>query len=536
MKHLIYSLLVGSTIVLSSCESKLDEKHDNPDGFTTAEIEYLFSKGALKAIENDYGDTWNYNFRLIGNYIQTTARQTGENRINLYQNIQDDKGRWENYYVTRMSTLTEIDKMYATLSPELQKKYQNYVEASKILKAFNTAIATDFFGNMPYSEAFTARNSIYGGTVILQPKYDTQKDIYYAILEDLKTAAAYFKTATADDTFKRQDIVYSGNCDGWYRFANSLRLRYAMRISNIDPDKAKQVVSELPLDQLITKNSDNAYIKVSGIETAPDGIWRAMRESHSKAQSYYMYAPELTVNMLKTANDPRLQVFYQPATDDDGNVFEDSKEIIGYPSSADRATALVNGPEGTKLFQIYGCLNTVTFRNNYQLPVGIGMTAAEVYLCLAEAAQRGLYSGNAEEFYNKGVILSIQNYYEYYKNSDAEKGKDTAIANKDVSDATMSSWLATSTFKFNPSKALEQIATQKWLHLGFLQMYENWAEYRRTDLPVLEDDRENGALLNKQNAPVRFLYPSKEASMNTENYNAQSQYNKIDVRLWWDVK
>ena len=83
---------------------------------------------------------------------------------------------------------------------------------------------------------------------------------------------------------------------------------------------------------------------------------------------------------------------------------------------------------------------------------------------------------------------------------------------------------------------MEQIATQKWLHLGFLQIYENWAEYRRTDFPILDEDRENGALLNKENAPVRFLYPAKEASMNTENYNAQSEYNKIDARLWWDVK
>lgn len=249
-----------------------------------------------------------------------------------------------------------------------------------------------------------------------------------------------------------------------------------------------------------------------------------------------MYAPELTVNMLKEANDPRLQVFYQPATNDDGDVYEESKEIIGYPSSADKAIALVNGPDGTRLFEIYGCLNTVTFRKNYQLPVGIGMTAAEVYFCLAEAAQRGLFSGNAEEFYNKGVSLSIQNYYEYYKNSDADKGKDMNIANRDVSDGTLGSWLATSTFKFNPSKALEQIATQKWLHLGFLQIYENWAEYRRTDFPILDEDRENGALLNKENAPVRFLYPAKEASMNTENYNAQSEYNKIDARLWWDVK
>ena len=372
--------------------------------------------------------------------------------------------------------------------------------------------------------------------MIFRPKYDTQKDIYYAILDDLKSAAAYFQTATSNDSFNQQDIVYQGNCNGWYKFANSLRLRYAMRISNVDPDKAKQVLAELSLDQLITTNADNTYIKTDNQSTAPDGIWRAMRESHSKAQSYYMYPPEFTVNLLKEATDPRLVVFYQPATDDEGDVYEGSTEILGYPSSADEAIKLVNGPDGTRLFEIYGCLNTVTFRKNFKLPVGIGMTAAEVYFCLAEAAQRGLKSGNAEEYYNKGVILSIQNYYEYYKNSDAPKGKDANIANRDVSDATLGSWLAASSFKYNPAKALEQIATQKWLHLGFLQIYENWAEYRRTDFPIFDDDRENGALLNKENAPVRFLYPSKEASMNTENYNAQSAYNKIDARLWWDVK
>lgn len=536
MKHLIYSLLLGTVVAFSSCGDTLDEKHNNPDAFTETEIEYLFSHGALRTIENDYADTYNYNFRRLGVYLQTTSQQAGKDRNNLYQNIQSDLGRWENYYVSRMSTLTEIDKIYATLSPEKQKSYQNYIEAGKILKAFNTAMATDFFGNMPYSEAFTARNAIYGGTVIYRPKYDTQKDIYYALLDDLKSAAAYFKTATTNATFDRQDIVFKGNCQGWYKFANSLRLRYAMRISNIDPNKTKEVLAELPLDLLITTNEENATITVQGgQDSTPDGIWRAMKESHTKGNGYYMYAPERTVNMLKEANDPRLAVFYQPATDDNGNVIEGSTEIIGYPSSADAAIDLVNGPDAGNLFKIYGCLNTITFRKNYKLPVGIGITAAEVYLCLAEAAQRGLYNGNAEEFYNKAVVLSIQNYYGYYKESDAE-GKVDSIVNTDISDATLNSWLATSTFKFNSSKALEQIATQKWLHLGFLQIYENWAEYRRTDLPVLDDDRENGTLLNKENAPVRFLYPAKEASMNTENYNAQSENNKISARLWWDTK
>ena len=73
-----------------------------------------------------------------------------------------------------------------------------------------------------------------------------------------------------------------------------------MRISNVDPEKAKSVLSELSIDQLITTNDDNAYIKVSGQSTAPDALWRAMNESHSTGQGFYMYAPELMVNKFKT--------------------------------------------------------------------------------------------------------------------------------------------------------------------------------------------------------------------------------------------
>lgn len=174
-------------------------------------------------------------------------------------------------------------------------------------------------------------------------------------------------------------------------------------------------------------------------------------------------------------------------------------------------------------------------RKNYYLPAGIAMTAAESYFCLAEAAQRNLIAGDAASYYNKGILLSVQQYYDFYKNSTAD-GVDEELADRDVSDETLQAWLNTSTFHYDESKALEQIATQKWLHLNILQTYENWSEYRRTDLPVLDDDRENGMLLNKENTPVRFLYPAKEASMNTENYNAQAEYNKIDVRLWWDIK
>lgn len=542
MKYQLYSLLFGTALLFASCENKMDEKHLDPDGFTDTKIEYLYSRGALNALEIDYADCYNYNFRLLATYTQVASRREGENRINTY-NIQDDKARWENYYEKRMSTLTEIDKIYATLTEKEQTEYLPYFETNKVLKAFNTAIATDFFGDIPYNEAFTARNAIFGNEVILKPGYDTQKEIYYAILDDLKSAAAYLKTASLDDkidvqtAFKRQDIIYGGDLTKWHKFANSLLLRYAMRISNVDAEKTKAILNSVALTDLITDNADNAYIKASGKDTAPDAIWRAIRESHNKNNGYYCFAPELMTNLLNAANDPRINVLFQPGSDDDGKVIDKTvTAIIPYPSSADDVIQLKKNVSDDEIREKYAVYNTATFRNNYYLPVGVGITAAEVYFLLAEAQQRNLISlGNTEIFYNNGIFASVQNYYDYYTHTTDTDNLDTAIAATDISEATLGAWLESSSFKFNAANALEQIATQKWIHTGILQIYETWAEYRRTDLPVLLDDKEKGTLLNKANAPKRFLYPAKEASMNTDNYNSVSAQNYPEKNLWWDV-
>ncbi len=100
------------------------------------------------------------------------------------------------------------------------------------------------------------------------------------------------------------------------------------------------------------------------------------------------------------------------------------------------------------------------------------------------------WGSTAEEIYNTGIVSSIQEYYNYYKNSTATNLKDADIAAADVSDASLKTWLTS--YKFNAAKALEQIATQKWINFGILQPFECWAEYRRTDLPILIDDIENG--------------------------------------------
>lgn len=541
MKKILLYIPIVAAILLTSCESELNDRHFNPDGFTDAKIEYLYATGIIRTVENDYVDHWNYVFRLLGTYTQTLSRESGASRTDLYT-IQDDKGRWDNFYVTRMQELIEMDKIYNyKLSDQQKPNYAPYMETAKVLKSINTTMATDFFGAMPYSQAWGSRNEIYGQPVLLKPKYDSQKDIYYSVLSDLEDAAKYLSTQKLDESvelhkvFKNQDIIYGGDFSKWYKFANSLRLRFAMRISNVDEAKAKQELAGLKLEDLIIDNKDNAYTRVS-TNNSGRGIWRALIESQDKNNGY-AFAPQLMVDILKGANDPRLNVFFQPASNEKGVVIDKTKPIIAYPSSADDAIAIMGSTQADERRRTYGVVNTVTFRNNDNLPYGVGITASDVYFLLAEARSRNLIGwGSAEEFYNKGIVLSVQEYFDYYKNSTEKSLKDADIAATDVSESTLLSWIASSSYKFDQSKALEQIATQKWMHFGILQPWENWTEYRRTDLPVLLDDKENGVLLNKGKAPVRFLYPANEMSMNAQNYATVSDQNYPDKRLWWDVK
>jgi len=540
--------LYASTLILllfTSCEDELDKRHFTSDGFTSANIEFLYTQGASKTIDNDYSDFYSYVFRMLGGYTQTVAQKYGTGRSSKYE-IKTDNGRWEKYYVTRMQELAEMDKIYNfSLSESEKAQYSPYMETAKILKAYNTIMATDVLGAMPYSEAWGARNGLYGQPVNITPKYDSQKDIYDSLIKDLESTAIYLKNNSLDNNiekhrlFSSQDIVYKGDFSKWYKFANSMCLRAAMRISNADEARAKEVLSKLSLEDLITSNEDNAYTYKENTALVGDrtGIWRALRESQNQNNGEYAYAPQHMVKIFNAAGDPRLVVYFQPPSDLDGNVYDVTKPIVGYPESADDAEAIIKDKTADDIRKTYGIVNSVTIRNNSKFPNGIGITASDVYFFLAEARVRNLISwGSAEEFYNRGIILSIQEYYKYYKNSTETTMKVVTIANADVSDATLAGWLTSSSYKFNSAKALEQIATQRWIHLWILQPFENWAEYRRTDLPVMVDDRELLVLLNQQNAPVRFMYPASEATMNGDNFKAVASENDPKVKVWWDIK
>src|SRR5207237_3265742 len=133
-----------------------------------------------------------------------------------------------------------------TLPQEQQASYEVYLHLGKIVNAFTTARTTDLWGDIPYSEAFTARQTTGRN---LFPKFDTQESVYDAILKDLKDASDALRGLTVvHPALATQDLLLKGDVTGWRRFANSLRLRLAMRLSEVAPTKAQPIVQEILAD------------------------------------------------------------------------------------------------------------------------------------------------------------------------------------------------------------------------------------------------------------------------------------------------
>ena len=141
------------------------------------------------------------------------------------------------------------------------------------------------------------------------------------------------------------------------------------------------------------------------------------------------------------------------------------------------------------------------------------MTAWETYFLLAEAAEKGLISQNAQAYYEMGVQLA----FEYWQTE------------------MPSSYLTTgnATYGANGANPLEQIITQKWI-ANTINGYEGWIEFRRTGFPQLKNV---AASLNNGLIPVRMPYPADEAALNAVNYQAATANNKnsVNSKVWWDA-
>lgn len=476
----------------AACDNgNITDINHNPNSPTTVTPQFLFPNAVTNVVGTIRGGSLDLTLTSLWSQQMAMDRFTDEDTYAIRpDNI---NGYWSGLYSGGLEDLaTILQQTDAKTSPGL-------VAPALVIKSWTFGAMTDIWGDLPYSEANT-------GDVTKPPKYDRQQDIYTGIDADLKAASDMLVAGAK--TYGTADLLYKGTAtsyQNWKKFANSLRLRYAMRLSKVDPATAKTRAAAAVAAGVFTSNADNAVLVYPGDGTNNSPIWsnyQTRDDQHvSKTLIDVLKSLYITVgSSADTTFDPRLAVYAEPIAS------SPSKPLyVGAP----------NGLQDDDAISI-GINNTSRLGAAWRQPAtpAILMTYAEVAFDEAEAAARGWISGDPATFYNAGITASMQ----YNK----------------IPDAVTTAYLASPRVKYDAAKGLDQIALQRWIAL-FQEGTEAYSEYRRTNVPNLQPGP--AAITTPHIVARRLTYPISEQSFNNANLqtamSAQGGATLTD-RVWWD--
>ncbi|MBO4453819.1 MAG: SusD/RagB family nutrient-binding outer membrane lipoprotein [Paludibacteraceae bacterium] len=469
---------------------------------------------------------------------------------------------WNNLYPGAMRNLT--DAIEKTKNDSMQA---NVHAALRIFRVYVGSLLTDFYGDVPYTEAGLA--FITGNS---KPKYDTQEELYKLFFAELKEAVTQFDGQASPIA---SDPLFGGDTEAWKRFANSLRLRYAMRISDVLPDLAKAEFNEALAAGVMTSANDDACVKhmnVSysfGQESYKDFRGNAMAKYFfgNDPANNPTYICETFWNQLYNNNDPRTTRLFRFYIDDymsistgDGRIDMTDAVLATEAANPSKVIFLIapgqfswdnwpsypnipGSPLATQVAAVQAAHSGYNPGDNprWLMPKlannflksdnpGVIMTYAEVCFLRAEAATLGWTSDDAKAMYETGIRAAMDMLAAYYGCSA-------------ITDAEYAAYLTQPTIAFGAAAAQQknQINTQAWI-LHFHNPAEAWANLRRSDYPALTppDPAGKNPLIDGNDIPVRFCYPLKEETYNNDAY--QEAKGRVTAgydwhaRLWWDVK
>ncbi|MEW2922522.1 SusD/RagB family nutrient-binding outer membrane lipoprotein [Muricauda sp. ANG21] len=387
---------------------------------------------------------------------------------------------------------------------------------AKILRVHAYHRITDYWGAVPYSE--------FGNGELSVP-YDSQESIYMDFFTTLDDAVAKLKANQSGSSFTGSDRMLGGDASRWLTFANSLRLRLAMRIKYVDPAKAKIEAEKAISDGVIMSNEDNVFVEVDEVNRNP-------LETITDWGEFRMSA--LSESILEGYQDPRLSLYFAPAidgdSDGDGSPYEGL--LNGQPKVALETSQNANHSDlGTQFIDVA--------KGGINPPIEL-MNAAEVFFLRAEGALEGwAMGGTAKELYEEGIRASLTQKtsansvsIEAYINSTA-----TPVAYEPGAQPTSNITVA---FSNDAEIQLEQIITQKWIAI-YPNGWESWAELRRTGYP------RQYTRVQSENPDVaadeimrRMVYVQSEFDTNGEAVQAaislMAEGDKNSTKLWWDAK
>ena len=494
MKKSIYMVLLLA-LILGACDSDFEEMNVDPTKPEQVDIANKLTITQLYTSGSRY-EVWRnmliYNATMVQHLASTdTDLWVGDKylRNDGYASSQIDRD-----YANAVKTIEDM-----LLQVEQEGQPAEMEAIVRILRVFVFHRLTDLYGDIPYSEAGQAIISN-----ILAPKYDKQEDIYADMLNELEVSAAALGSGMSG--FGSADIMFNGDQTKWKKFANSLMLRLALRISNVDPAGAEQWAVKAINGGVMTSNEDIALINM---QTGPVEL-----NQSAFGQVFLVDDVSLSTTLVDAlSGDPRLPILGARASDESSAI----ADLQGFP----------NGLDAAMLADSTGEENMLNYAHPNRMLVGLDaptvlQTYAEVELLLAEAALKGWVSGSVEQHYNAGVTAAMKMYETLY-------GSVAAVADGDVA-----TFLANN--PYNAANGMEQISTQHWL-ATFFNEYETYSNWRRTGYPVLTPVNYPGNVTNGT-IPRRMTYSTSEQSNNAANYNDAIASQGADVmttRIWWDV-
>lgn len=472
-----FTFAILTVLFLAGCTSDFGEINTDPDRAKDAPANNVLAF-VLTYHSDTFYDSWN-NLNEPSTYggQVTKIQYIDEARYNFRPGVVENK--WYYGYITlqnikEIKTKAEADN--AT----------NLLAVAKVLEAYIFQAMTDTWRDIPYSDALKM------GEGVLLPSYDKQEDIYPALLSTLEEANNLFNQGSSD-VVGNGDLLFNGNVAKWQKFCNSLRLRMAMRISEVSPlgkSTVETIMGNLAANPIMESNDDNAFYWYPGSSPYQDPWYEDStgRDDHGMS--------DVMIDALLALDDPRLPVYAHPA-ESDGQY---RGFTIGAGSQPNIATISRIGAR---------------FRDD---PAGFipYMRYAETMFHIAEAAQKGYSVGmDAKTAYDAAVTASL------LENEIAQADITAYLAGDGAFDGT-----------------LETIYLQEWISL-FKQGMEAWSLYRRTGVPSTHYVAPGTSYTGHNSPPFRYPYPNNESSLNGANsgpYVNEVVDNFWGKQMWWDTR
>lgn len=542
-KFLVYmacatAAVMGSTSCSDFGDVNIDPEHLNEGNVP---LEMLFTNAQHQALGSDW-DVWRNGCIYAAQWMNHVASFNWQGYAMYQWSDGYSAAYWDGVYSGDRGAIRDVTNvlMQWKEDPTHEIDYQ----IARIMRVYVMHRMTDLYGDIPYTQAGQPREYSY-------PVYDRQQDIYMDMLNQLNEAQAALKGA-GTAPMSSHDVYYQGNTDKWAKFANSLMLRIAMRMTKVDPATAETWVKTAVNNGLFASNEDNAMLLHTNAVTTND-----TSEPYAKIYAHEdrgnFFVNKFFIDMLKETKDPRLSLIATVCEDprisvQEGSNFQygntDPEVQQGFDDGFDddkTSDWFIGNQPGYEAFKDqeyldsyrskYSTINRYTYSNPTS-PTFI-CTYAQTQLLLAEAALRGWVSGSAQTYYENGVRAAMEQF--------AQFPNATALYNQYLTADAVNQYLAEN--PFDAAKGYEQINTQYWINC-FCDEYETFANWRRSGYPEMDPAWDPAHPYTNSDTggtiPRRFRYPSTESSVNMANYNeAVGRLNNGDrftSRVWWDVE